>query len=160
VKQLLLALWLSVGALSAHNFHASLTSIDYRTDAQNLEMIIVLNADDLEKVLRVQTGREIEIDRTKDTEALTEAYLRRQFELRGTDQKPLPLHWVGMEVKTNFVYVYVETKVPGGPKGVQVRNDLFRDLQPDQVNLVTMKQNGQGKSSDFTFGPGVSWQTL
>lgn len=164
MKRRWLAVWMmfTVGALSmsAHNFHASLTSMDYRSDVKNLEMIVVLNADDLEKVLRLQTGREIEIDRTKDAEALVKAYVTRNFELRAPDQKPLPLHWVGMEVKTNFVYVYVETKVENGPKGVKIRDDLFRDLQSDQVNMLTMKQDGQGKSADFTFGPGVTWQTL
>ena len=159
MKRLLLALVIA-GAVSAHNFHASLTSGDYRPDTKSLEMIVVLNADDLEKAVRHQSGREIEIDRTPDAEAQARAYLTRNFELRAAGQKPVPLQWVGMEIKTNFVYIYVEAKLAEGLESLEIRNDVFRDLQPDQVNLLTVKKPGGGKTADLTFSPGSRWLGL
>lgn len=160
MRRLLTVLVFAAGLLPAHNFHASLTTMDYRTSSRNLETILVLNADDLEKVVRQRSGQEIELDRVKIAEPLVRDYVTAHLQLRTPELQDVPWHWVGMEVKANFVYVYIEAKLGREPKGLQIRNDLFRDLQPDQVNLLTMKNDGQGKSVDLSFTPGTQWKSL
>jgi hypothetical protein len=39
--------------------------------------------------------------------------------------------------------LYVETKMPEGVGGAQVRDGIFFDLQEDQINLVNARYNGK-----------------
>ena len=41
----------------AHGVHASLTSLDYNTESKGLEITIVMTADDIETLLRRDTGK-------------------------------------------------------------------------------------------------------
>ena len=143
---------------SAHGVHASLTSIDYNSESKALEVTVVMTADDIEAVLRRDTGKQIEIDRTAGAEKLVFEYLKQKLEVQG-----LTLGWVGMEVRTAKWTAYLEAKAPtGGPQGMKIRNELLFDLLPDQVNMLSVKRDHRGKSSDHLFqvGGGGGWQTV
>jgi hypothetical protein len=151
-----LAILLAAGAaLSAHGFHSSLASLDYVSEAHSLQAILVVNAIDLETALRKESGRPIELDRTPDAAALTAAYVRKGLQLRSAGHA-VPLRWVGMDVKTNFVYVYVEADVPTVAT-LEIRNSLLLDLLPDQVNMVSVRRDGKGKPFDCLFQQGTDY---
>lgn len=157
-RALIVLLSLAAAAMG-HGFHSSLTSIDYNRASGSLEMVTVLSADDLESALRKQCGRPVEIDRSPDAESLTFAYIRRMLEVKQAG-KPVPLRWVGMEVKTNFVYLYLEAKPPQGVEGLQIRDSVLQDLLPDQVNLLTLNKGPQGRSSDHVYPAGAGFQEI
>jgi hypothetical protein len=142
-------------AALAHGFHSSLATIDYVSQKHALQAILVVNAGDLETLLRKQSGRQIEIDRSPEAAALTSAYVTRSIEFR-SDGRSLPLRWIGMEVKTNFVYIYVEAEVPNLEK-LEIRNSLLIDLLPDQVNMLTLRRDGTGKPFDCLFQQGTGF---
>ena len=136
-------------ALSGHGFHSSLASLDYVSEAHALQAILVVSAVDLEAILRKESGRPVELDRTPDAAALTAAYVRKSLQFRWGG-RAVPLRWVGMDVKTNFVYVYIEAEVPTVAT-LEIRNSLLQDLLPDQVNMVSLRLNGRGKPFDCLF---------
>jgi phosphoribosylamine-glycine ligase len=145
--------------LQAHGVHASLTQIDYQSSTHTLEITMVVVADDVENHLRRTTGRQIELDRTEDAERLVFAYLKKHFELRTRDDRPIELKWVGMEVAASRLTAYLEAEA-GEADGMRVRQDvLFEDL-PDQTNILSVKRDRQGRSSDHLFTPGSGWQTV
>lgn len=144
----------------AHGVHASLTSVDYKTQTKGLEITIVMTADDLETLLRRDTGKQIELDRTPGAETLVFEYLKKTLALRTRGGEPVLLEWVGMEVRTAKLTVFVEAKAPEGPVGMRVKNDLLFDLLPDQVNMLSVKRDHRGKSSDHLFRPGGGWQSV
>jgi hypothetical protein len=148
----LLLLIVTGAGLWAHGFHCSLATVDYVTKSHALQAILVVNAGDLETLLRQQTGRQIELDRTADAAALVAAYVQRSVHVRGGGRE-LPMKWVGMEIKTNMAYLYVETEAPA-LDGLEIKNELLLDLLPDQVNMLTLRRDGKGKPFDCLFQQG------
>ena len=142
-------------AVMAHGFHSSLATFDYVTRSHSLQMVLVANAGDLEGLLRAQTGRPVEIDRTADAEKLTAAYVASNVQIR-SEGRQIPLRWVGMEVKTNFVYIYAEATVPSLER-LEIRDGLLHDLLPDQVNMMTLRRDGTGKPFDCLFQKGADY---
>ena len=145
-------------ALSGHGFHSSLASLDYVSETHALQAILVVSAVDLEAILRKESGRQVELDRTPDAAALTAAYVRKSVQFRSAGQT-VPLRWVGMDVKTNFVYVYIEVELPTLAT-LEIRNSLLQDLLPDQVNMVSLRLNGKGKPFDCLFQKGTGYVSV
>jgi hypothetical protein len=145
------ALWL---AWFWHGVHLSTATVDYQTESRRLEVMITLSADHLEEILRRKSGREIELDRTKEAEPLARDYVLARFELRDAAGQKLPLKWVGWEIKGGNVNVYVEASW-SGTAGLKLRNDLLLDWQRDQVNRVLPKRDGKGKPPQLMFWVGT-----
>ena len=142
---------LSLPAL-AHKFHESLAQLDYNEEARTVEMSFRLFADDLEESLSKRAGKKIRIDKAKDADALTLAYLQDAFELKNGEGRSKTFRWVGMEIQVDVVWVYVETDMPEGLDHAQLRNRIFFDLFDDQINRVNIR-SGSAKAY-YVFKPG------
>lgn len=153
--RLLLALLACTLAAEAHGVHASLTSIQFNEQSKSLEIVMVMSADDIEAVLRRDTGKQVEVDRGADQ--LVFAYIAKSLELRG-----LKLQWVGMEVSVQKITAYLEAKTTGDINGISIRNDLLLDLLNDQVNILSVKRAGKpnAKASEHLFNSRGTWQTV
>jgi len=154
--KLLIALLLACASAFGHGVHASLTSIHFNEASKSLEIVMVMSADDVETVLRRDTGKQIEVDR--GAEQLVFGYIAKSLEIRG-----LKLQWVGMEVSVQKITAYLEAKVPSGdPNGLSIRYDLLLDLLNDQVNILSVKRAGKpnAKASEHLFNSRGTWQTV
>ncbi|HKG20846.1 MAG TPA: DUF6702 family protein, partial [Blastocatellia bacterium] len=98
----------------AHKFHESLTQLEYNEQARTVELSLRLFADDLEEGLSRRAARKVRIDKTEDADALTLAYVQDAFELRDRDGRAKIFRWVGMEIKVDVAWVYVEADMPEG----------------------------------------------
>ncbi len=143
---------------SAHTFHTSLMRLEYNTKEQNVEISIQVFAHDLETILSKRAGKSIRLDKSPDDAPLILAYLQATFVIKNRDGQTKKLAWVGMESEADAVMLYVETKMPEGVGGAQVRDGIFFDLQEDQINLVNARYNG--KRSDLVFKPGDGFKPL
>lgn len=142
----------------AHKFHESLAQLDYNEETRAVEMTFRLFADDLEESLSRRAGRKIRIDKAKESEALALAYLQEAFELKNGDGQTRTFRWVGMEIKVDVVWVYVEADMPEGINRAQLRNRIFFDLFDDQVNRVNIRS---GAARAFlVFKPGDQFKPL
>lgn len=150
----ILAVLLLPPGASGHGVHAAITMAEYAGQSKSLEVTIVASADDLETVVRRDSGRQVELDRDKDAAKLIFEYIRKSLEFRSAKDLKLDLKWVGMEVSLTRLTAYVEVPLPDGPEGLRVRNVLLFDLLPDQVNIMSVKRNHGGKASDHLFQPG------
>ena len=141
----------------AHGVHASLGTAQYSAASKSLEITIVLSADDLEALLRKQTGKQIEVDH--GAEKLIFAYLERCLALKST-RSALKLHWIGLEISAQKITAYMEAKVaPEELNGLRIRNDLLFDQLPDQVNMMSVRRD-KTNSSDHLFRTRGEWQTV
>lgn len=144
----------------AHGVHSTLTTVDYISKTKELQVTMVVVGSDLQDYLRDQTRRPIEIDRTPDAEKLIFASVKKWFEVRDQQGRPLPLSWVGMEVKASYTALYFETKADS-INGVKLRNRALFDWLPDQVNQVTVRKDQTGKTSDHQFKAGTdTWSEV
>jgi len=128
---------------SAHKFYVSITQIEYNQKEGSAEIIIRIFADDLEVALSRRAGRSVKIGHTEDFDKLALAYLRDTFELRNFKRQPAKFNWVGKEVQTDMVWLYIEARMPEGLGKAQLRNRILFEMFPEQVNIVNTKYNGR-----------------
>ncbi len=143
---------------SAHTFHTSLMRLEYNAKEQLIEISVQVFAHDLETILSKRAGKNVRLDKSPVAAALTLAYLQDTFTLKNRDGQTKTLAWVGMEAEADAVMLYVETKMPEGIDGAQVRDHIFFDLLEDQINLVNTRYDG--KRNDLVFKPGDGFKTL
>lgn len=128
---------------AAHKFYVSITQIEYNQQEKSAEIIIRIFADDLESALGKRTGRSVKIGQATDFDQLALGYLRDTFELKNGSGRIVRFNWVGKEVQTDMVWIYIEAKMPEGLIGAQLRNRILFDVFSDQVNIVNTKYNGK-----------------
>lgn len=137
-----LFLLICVPTLFAHKFHASLTTLDCKTNTT--EITIRLFSDDLENILSKRAGEKVSLD-SEAAETATFAYLNSCFKLRlKENEEPLTLTWVGMEYDVHNTWVYLEA--PANVSKANLENRIFFDLFPDQMNTVNLKENKSRRS--------------
>lgn len=147
--------------LHAHKFHFTSTLLDYNPASKVYEITVRLFADDIEAVMSRMAGRRIEVDRSPDAERLCFEYLRERLRLRGPDTKPIPLRWVGLEVKVTTVYAYLESDAPDtGLRDLAIQNTIFFDHLPGQVNTVILKDPVHGRPRDLSFRAGDRFKVV
>ncbi|MBV9211214.1 MAG: hypothetical protein JOZ52_11320 [Acidobacteria bacterium] len=141
-----------------HTFHTSLMQVEYNEKEQSVEFSIQVFVHDLENTLSRRSGKEVLLDKTPEAAELTFAYLKEAVSLKSREGKLQSFTWVGMEPEADAVWLYIETKMPEGLEGAQLRDRLFFESLDDQVNLVHLKYNG--KKADLVFKPGEDFKAI
>jgi hypothetical protein len=161
LKAMLLLMCLTMPVMrpaSSHTFHTSLMRMEYNREEQSVEISLQVFAHDLENILSKRNGKRIRLDKTADAAKLTLAYLSEAINLKNKDGQVKTFSWIGMQSQADTVWLYVETKMPEGLEGAQVRNRIFFDLLHDQVNLVHVKFDG--KKADLVFKRGEDFKAI
>ncbi|HEX8336095.1 MAG TPA: DUF6702 family protein [Pyrinomonadaceae bacterium] len=154
------ALWLGAAHAApfprpaAHKYYTSLAQVEYNAEAGSVEVSLRVFADDLEAALTRRAGRKVSLDRTKDAEALVLAYLRDTFEIRNRDGETKALKWVGMELRSDIAWLYVEAEMPEGLAGARLRDHVLFELFEKQVNTVSVRYPGAKADLVFARGDG------
>jgi hypothetical protein len=141
-------------AASAHKFHASLAEIDYDATERTVEISARVFADDLEDAIGRKLGKPVRLESTPDAERLVFDYVRDNLTLESADARPLALTWVGMEVRVDEVWIYVEAKSPDGLKNAKIGDRVFFELFDDQVNTVNVRDGAARATLVFRRGEG------
>ena len=149
-----LALAASVPAIvSAHKFYMSLTVVDHNAAEKSLEVTMRLFADDLELAVAKQTGKTLKHGQP-GFDAAVLAVVQRALAIKRADGSPLTLTWVGLENKVDVTWVYVEAKDVAATAGFTVRDTIFTDLFPEQVNMLHVNDGRGRRAVDFRAGDG------
>ncbi len=143
---------------SAHTYHASLAEVDYNAKSKVLELGIRVFANDLEEALTRRRGRKVRLDVTPDVGTLTADYLRDTIVIADREGRAVPLQWIGMELRVDEAWLYVQGAAPAGIDGGTVTARVFFDLFDDQVNTVNIQQ-GDARTT-LVFKPGDSAQKV
>lgn len=138
-------------AADAHKFYVSLTTVEHNTAEQSLEITMRLFADDLEEAVARETGKPLTHGQPA-FEAAVFAVVRRALTVRQADGQPLTLAWVGLENKVDVTWVYVEAPRVPSTTGFTLRDTIFTDLFPEQVNMVHVKDARGRRAIDFRGG--------
>ena len=148
---LLAMLLLSVFA-DAHRMPGSLSTIKKNPNTGSIEVIHRLHNHDAELgVITILNDRSITLEQLVGRAQLA-LYVEERFLLaaveHGSIGAPLELELVGAELDGEFILVYQELKseLPGE---IAVRDDILRDVFPDQVNHVNIAVNGEVRSLTF-----------
>ena len=139
-------------ALSRHQFHTSLTRIDYNADQKLFEISIQIFRHDLQPLLEKKSGTRIDLEKTKDVDNLILKYLNEEFVLTNKKGEAKKLKWVGKELDIDSAWIYLETPSAESAEGYSLQNTLFFESFPEQTNLVICRY--EGKKADLVFKAG------
>ena len=142
----------------AHRYHTSLTRIDYNTGEKSLEITIQTFSHDLEAALEAKTGKRFNIQKTRDATKIILDYLAETFVLKNKSGETKQLEWVGIEQKTDGVWIHLETKMPEGMEGATLENRFLFEMFNEQVNLVAFRF--EGKKNDLVYKAGDKTKSL
>lgn len=131
--------------------------LEYNGEERLAEITLRTFADDLEAILSKRAGKIARLDGSKAANGQVFAYLQSVFRLKSGAQE-IELQWVGMELKGNTAWIYLQAKVPKGPSKTSLRNDFLFDLFEDQVNVVNVID--KEKKGSLVFKRGVGAQEL
>jgi hypothetical protein len=138
---------------AAHRFHTTLTRIDYNANEKLYEISIRLFTHDLLPLLEQRSGgKRIDLEKTFGVDEMIQNYLNENFVL--TDKKGAVKHlkWIGKEIETDSIRIFVETPATENLEGYKLKNTLFFECFPEQSNLVVCRYDG--KKADLMFKVG------
>jgi len=147
-----LSLGATLSPASAHNIFTTFTRIDWNKRAGTLEFVIQVHASDLEARLSLDLKKRLTFLEKKDYPALEHAtgpWALHHLQLDVND-KPLPLTYLGMEMKDQLVYLYLETSCKDKPKQIRVMNSMFLEDLPGELNSVMAVVEGVRKAGEIT----------
>ena len=132
----------SSAALGAvHPSHVSLTEIEFNTKSSAFEVSLCVSPEDLEKVINKLEGSSTAL--TDETVAkLFPKYLKTNFVVRAKsaqETEPLSIRWVGAEIGLKKCWIYFELKVENEVNKWKIENNIFFELNDDQVNHFKIK---------------------
>jgi len=136
----------------AHRAPGSLSTVEYNPRTGKTEVIHRLHTHDAE----LGVGAALDMPglsvQTLEGRAWIALYVEERF-LIESETGPIPLSLVGAELAADYVLVYQE--LPGPlPDVIRVRDDILRDVFPEQINQVNIERNGRVRSLVFSVDDG------
>ena len=138
---------MSAGA-HAHRFHTSITDVSYNARTKSTEVVHTYMAHDIEALLTNLYQRQFDLSDPEDQEVLRK-YIEQRFAIKGPDNQPLKLRWVGMTIDAQSVVVFQEAEQTQLSQAAVIRQGVLIDFLPDQVNTVNLNQAGTVRSLTF-----------
>ncbi len=135
---------------AAHPSHVSIAEAEYNPQSKHLEVALRVHPSDLERALRIRTKKRVDLDKTKNIDALITAYLQDVFQIKASDGKEAQIKWVGKEISLKWGWLYFEVPVKEGLDKVKFSNQIFFELIPDQTNTILLKEGKRKSTLQFT----------
>lgn len=151
---------------ASHPNHASATELSWNSKTGNFEISLSVWPTDLEKVLTDQEGKSVDLDKTKDLDAMIQKYIESKFLIRRKVTKgskppaPPKIRWAGHEYNHKQVWLYFEVQTDDKTWGDwTIENRVFCELNDDQLNQVKLTVKNLG-SQTILCTPDSTLQTL
>lgn len=141
-----------------HRYHTSLTRIEYKSEAKNIEITIRLFTDDLEKSLERFAKKRIEFEKNKEADKIIEKYVAENFVLTDKTGGKLQLNWIGKEINADMMTIYLECASGESVEKYNLQNTLLFDSFPDQTNLIIA--TFENKKVDLLFKSGDKFKII
>lgn len=144
------AVVLLLPALRSHDFHTSITRMDYNAKDRAFEISVRVFTDDFEKALsKDNNGQKIVVANNDKNDPLVEKYIRKHFALVTAQKQKKAYTYVGKEQEADATWIYIEVPAQEAVSGLSLQNTIMHDLFDDQINLVNLNYQGQKKSYIF-----------
>jgi len=162
---LVVLVWLCLGifpnnATASHPGHASLAEIEWNPKSGNFEIALCVCPEDLQQVLSIAAGKPIRLELENEIDELLRAYVAKHFRIlpnHRDDKKPLEndpqwgqIRWVGQEIDIERVWLYFELSGDSKLADWKISNEMFFELNPEQLNLIQFSAKGKSESFSLT----------
>lgn len=140
--------------LALHEFHASVTQMQYNAKEQTFEISVRIFTDDFEKALSAASGSKIVLNPsaggTPDkNDPLIETYIRTHFAYTSAQKQTKAIRYMGHETEADANWLYLEMPYAEPFKGGLLKQNVLMELFDDQVNMVNIQYQGQKKTFVF-----------
>lgn len=151
LRILLFIYFINTIAGSKHDFHTSLTEINYNSKSGSLELSVRVFTDDLELTLTsLNKGKLVKIE---DAEAvvnpLIEQYIRKNLALVSPEKEVKFGKFYGKEKEADATWIYLEIPDCKQIKNYTIYNNIMQEMFDDQTNLVNIIFGEQKKTIVF-----------
>jgi len=142
-----------------HEYHVSVTQMQYNPALKSFEISIRLFTDDFERGLSAENGNRRFIVKNNDqNDSFVERYIRKNFLLSDSQKKAVGVHYVGKEQEEDATWIYLEIPFQNTLEGCKLQNSILMEVFEDQVNMTNLKFSSQKKT--FLFKKGQVVQAL
>lgn len=144
----MLSIVFKVLLLVLHPFYVSITSVDYNSEAQRVEISSRIFYDDLEAALKAEAGLQVDLINPSDvekTDSLLSRYFRDRFRV-SVDGQPLTLKYLGYEIEDDVAWCYLEAGNITAINRLAVDSRILFDQFPKQSNILHVTAYGKRKS--------------
>jgi hypothetical protein len=149
IKLLIISTLVFVSA-TVHDFHTSITRMDFNTKEKSFEVSIRVFTDDLEKTLALENnGQKFTVLNNDKNNPFIEKYIRKHFNLLNNQRQKRAYTYIGKEQEADATWIYIEIPMGDNTAGLTLQNDVMHEVFDDQINLVNLKLNATKKSYVF-----------
>ncbi len=142
----------SVSSLNLHRYHTSLTRMDYNKKDKVFEISIQLFTHDLVPTLEKRLKKSVNLEKNPETDKILLNYLNEKFVLKNKQGIVKKLNWIGKEIETDTVNVYLEMPLEENLEDLSLQNNIFFESFSEQTNLVVIRHTE--KKYDLMFKVG------
>lgn len=133
----------------AHDFHASVTQMQYDPTGKTFEISIRVFTDDLEKALTQELNTPVRLSAGQKSDLILEKYIRSHFGYVAPQKQPKAINYVGHEVEADANWLYLEMPYTEPFRGGLLKQNVLMEAFDDQVNMVNIQYQGQKKTFVF-----------
>lgn len=152
---LLFFLFLFSSFTPPHEYHVSVTQMQYNASQRVFEVSLKVFTDDLERGLSQNNGSRRFIVKDHDqNDPFVEKYVLKNFAL-STPQKQASVRYVGKEEEADATWIYLEIPFQGPLENWRLQNSVLLDVFDDQVNMFNLKHPSATKTLMFKKGKSV-----
>jgi len=139
-----------------HEYHVSVTQMQFNPALKSFEVSIRIFIDDLERALSENNGNKRFVIKNDDqNDKLVEQYIRKSFALTDGQKKPVVIKYIGKEQEEDATWVYLEIPFQGTLDGCKLQNSTLMDTFDDQVNMTNVKYATEKRTFLFKKGQPV-----
>lgn len=139
--------------LTLHDFHASVTQMQFNPKERVFEISIRIFTDDFEKGLSAATGNRVTLTSSPGSDdkndPIIEKYIHAHFAYASPQKQPKPIKYVGHETEADAHWLYLEMPYTEPFRGGLLKQNVLMELFDDQVNMVNVQYQGQKKTFVF-----------
>ena len=147
---------------ASHPYHVSHAEVNWNAKSGNFEVALCVWPADLEKALKADTGKSIDLDEVEDLDLLLESYVGKKFRIasgggQADAKKPAAaqIRWVGHERDLKKAWLYFEISGDPSVRQWKIENRVFFELNEDQLNHVDFKYGNTAKVVISRLGQGA-----
>ena len=146
----LLLCFVLITAARNHEYHVSVTHMQYNPAEKLIEVSIRIFTDDLERALSENNGKRRFVIRNNDqNNSFIEGYIRRNFVFFDQGKKSIQARFLGKEQEEDATWLYLEIPYSASPEGCSLQNSTLMDTFSDQVNMTNFKYGTEKKTYLF-----------
>ncbi len=151
LRILLIFCFLNTNWSPKHDFHTSLTEINYNPKTSSLELSVRVFTDDLELTLtNFNNGKLVKIEDPEPTvNPLLEQYVRKNLALISPDKEVKFGKFYGKEKEADATWIFLEIFDCKQIKNFTLYNTIMQEMFEDQTNLVNIIYPSQKKTIVF-----------